>query len=89
MTGWEVFSGGDPVAGQACPRCKNFSVVYNGNYFCKSCTWAMPERQTARHKQIIVAYLIQKREAALAAGNQDEVDRMEFYLKDYDGVTTR
>ena len=78
---------GDPVAGQACPRCQNFTVVYNGNYFCTHCTWAMPE--SGLPKRIVVAYLIQKREAAMAAGDQDEVARMDFYLLGYDGETTR
>lgn len=76
---------GDPVVGQACPRCRRVgTVVYNGNYWCTRCPWAMSENN--RPRRIIAAYLVQRRDDYLASGDDDGVARMDFYLKDYDGV---
>lgn len=76
---------GDPVQGQQCPRCRRQSVVYNGNYWCTRCSWVMgPQGQPRR---IIAAYLVQRRDEELAAGNTEGVKVLEGYLRDYDGVT--
>ena len=75
--------GGDLVKGQACPRCGEFTVVYNGNYWCDrdECGWIMQEGHTV--KRIVKAYLIQRFQEAEAKGDEDEMRRMEFYLLDY------
>jgi len=31
------------IIGAQCPECGNYRVVYNGNYFCECCDWAMDE----------------------------------------------
>lgn len=71
---------GDPVEGQLCPKCRQESVVYNGNYFCvrETCDWAMAERHTVH--RIVKAYLIQRFERATT---QEEKDRIGFYLAEY------
>lgn len=35
------FLTGEPVQGAKCPSCAG-TVVYNGNYFCLDCEWALP-----------------------------------------------
>lgn len=77
------FRTGDPVKGQTCPGCRQYTVVYNGNYFCTHCPWAMPGHHGRHHDRIIKAYLIQRRAEALAKGNAWEVERMDGYLIDY------
>lgn len=42
--GEETDGGLAEPAGIMCPRCKEFQIVYNGNYFCsdfKECGWAL------------------------------------------------
>ena len=69
----------DLVAGQSCPKCGRQSVVYNGNYFCESCTWVMPEK--GKHNgRIIKAYLVQRWNAAKKKGDQEEMDFIGTYL---------
>lgn len=81
----ESLDHGDPVLGQACPRCRRLdTIVYSGNYWCTRCSWVMADSN--RPKRIIAAYLIQRRDEALAAGDAETVAHMDFYLKDYDGV---
>ncbi|MDP9904743.1 hypothetical protein [Arthrobacter bambusae] len=75
---------GNPVRGQSCPRCHRDSIVYNGNYWCTECPWAMSEQ--GRPKRIVAAYLAQERDRCLAEGDDNGVRRMETYLKEYDGV---
>jgi uncharacterized Zn finger protein (UPF0148 family) len=74
---------GDLVLGVRCPRCGREEVVYNGNYFCDECDWVMPERRSRTNDHIVKTYLIQRRAAAIEKDDTDEVERMEFYLKDY------
>ena len=73
------FRTGDFVKGQTCPKCLSFEVVYNGNYFCTHCDWAMG-RDVPR---IVKAYLIQCRAGALAKGDTERVADMDFYLHGY------
>lgn len=73
---------GDPVVGEPCPRCHKETVVYNGNYWCISCTWVMPEKGIANNR-IIKAYLSQRHHEAASAGNTEEMAQMAFYLKEY------
>ena len=84
---------GDPVIGVSCPKCGVGQVVYNGNYFCDTCKWAMKDRYTptgrlrktkeaARDSEIVRAYLYQRRAQAEKAGDSHEVERMDLYLKD-------
>lgn len=80
------FLSGEPVLGQACPRCRRIAtVVYNGNYWCSVCPWVMSEG--GRPRRIIAAFLIQERQRYQERGDADGVARMEFYLRNYDGVT--
>ena len=74
---------GDPVKGQACPKCGQLTVVYNGNYWCDraECGWIMQEGHTV--KRIVKAYLIQEYKRYEAKGDEDGLKRMEFYLLDY------
>lgn len=74
---------GDLVVGQPCPRCNLLSVVYNGNYFCAECDWAMSDQDSKRNRQIIKAYLMQRYQEAKRAGDQPTMDRMTYYLKEY------
>jgi hypothetical protein len=76
---------GDSVRGVQCPRCHEWSIVYNGNYWCESpgCEWVMSERRTPTNKAIIKSYLIQCWRKARMAGDQAEMDRLAAYLKDY------
>lgn len=71
---------GDHVKGVACPKCRRETVVYNGNYYCDECSWAMPEAETPSSRAIIKAYLLQRLTAAQEAGNAKEIERMSFYL---------
>jgi len=77
MTG--IFRSGDLVFGQVCPKCLAYEVVYNGNYFCMHCDWAM-SRDIPR---IIKAYLIQRRAEAVLDGDPEEVRRIDFHLIKY------
>ena len=70
------FRTGDSVKGQTCPRCHEYTVVYNGNYFCTHCPWAMGKDVP----RIIKAYLLQRRALALIDGDKEEVNRMDAYL---------
>lgn len=80
------FLSGEPVLGQTCPHCRKLgTVVYNGNYWCSVCPWVMSE--SGRPKRIIVAFLIQERQRFQARGDAEGVARMEFYLRNYEGVT--
>jgi hypothetical protein len=87
-----MITGDDLVRGVTCPRCKRESVVYNGNYFCEhtGCGWAMSERARGRakvvHDKIVKTYLLQRRAEGEARGDQRTVDRMDFYLRDLEGV---
>ena len=72
---------GDPVEGQACPRCQRHTVVYNGNYFCTDCEWVMGE--AGRPKRIQRAYLIQKYREAEAKGDKYEMGRLTTYLREF------
>lgn len=47
-----IYEGGDPVEPR-CPKCGD-SCVYNGNYFCTECDWALPihERVTPIEERI-------------------------------------
>lgn len=78
---------GDLVVGQFCPKCEQEALVYNGNYSCTECGWVMPERgngrETARERQIIRAYLLQRLHEAEAKGDQAEIDRITYFLLDY------
>jgi hypothetical protein len=53
-------------------------VVYNGNYWCEHCDWVMGEKGSPR--RIIDEYLNQRFEEAEVKGDQDEMDRMRFYM---------
>ena len=57
------FLDGDVVKGVGCPKCKNGFVLYNGNYFCSDCNWAMPEKHSKADDEIIKTYLIQRRDS--------------------------
>lgn len=70
---------GDPVMGQTCPKCNGYTVVYNGNYFCTHCSWAMYKDVP----RIVKAYLLQRRALALIDGDKEEVDRLDIYLINY------
>ena len=87
MTNKEWSPKGDVVPGKFCPKCRNGRIVYNGNYFCErwgeGCDWAMSERNSAFNDEIIKTYLLQEREEALAEGNQERADHMDFYLAQY------
>ena len=67
------------VRGQTCPRCHEYAVVYNGNYFCTRCDWAMSKDVP----RIIKAYLLQRRAEAVLDGNPEEVCRIDFHLIEY------
>lgn len=71
---------GDHVRGVACPRCRRKTVVYDGNYYCDECSWVMPEAETSSSRAIIKTYLLQRLTAAREAENEEEVQRMSFYL---------
>lgn len=73
--------GGDHVKGIQCPKCKKETVVYNGNYFCLYCIWAMPEQETPENNLIIQTYLNQRFEEAEDEGDQETMDRMKFYME--------
>lgn len=77
---------GTIVQGKTCPKCRRNPVVYNGNYFCggwgDDCDWAMGEQNSEFNRDIVRTYLIQEREEAIAEGNAERVERMEFYLID-------
>jgi hypothetical protein len=77
----DSFRSGDPVLGEKCPGCHWESVVYNGNYFCTHCEWAMGEG--GRPARIIKAYLLQRLLKAEAANDQIEIARLEGYLEPY------
>ena len=84
----DFWSDGDLVVDALCPKCKRHTVVYNGNYWCTNhdgCGWVMGETPTGkvrkRDKAIIAEYLNQRFEAAEDKGNQDEMDRMRFYME--------
>jgi hypothetical protein len=47
----------------------------------------MPERATAKNKVIVKRYLVQLREQAVATRNEEEVQRLDMYLSDYEDVT--
>jgi uncharacterized Zn finger protein (UPF0148 family) len=81
--------GGDYVKGATCPlkKCGRATIRYNGNYWCSSCGWVMPERATAKNKVIVKRYLVQLREQAVATRNEEEVQRLDMYLSDYEDVT--
>jgi len=72
--GWES---GEHVVGVKCPKCKRKSILYNGNYFCGGCSWAMSERRSRSNDRIIVAYLRQCRGRATTI---EEIRRMDFHL---------
>ena len=84
MSWWQ--DDGDPVLRQTCPYCREQTIVYNGNYFCTNCKWAMGERMTPKNRSIIAAYLTQCYDKAVAAGDTEQARRMLRYLRDYDGV---
>lgn len=69
---------GDPVEGQACPGCHKTTVIYNGNYFCTACDWAMDEELSPI--RIVRAYLAQRIERAKRDGDSREVTRLKHYL---------
>jgi hypothetical protein len=69
------------VRGEPCPRCHTENVVYNGNYYCEHCDWAMGEQ--GRPARIIVAFLTQQMSEAIATGDTERADRMKHYLSDY------
>lgn len=71
----------DPVRGQACPKCRRYTVVYDGNYFCSACPWAMSE--SGRPDRIVKAYLTQRWLKAKAAGDENEMARIGTYLLPY------
>ena len=85
---------GDPVIGVSCPKCQQGQVVYNGNYFCDTCSWVMQDRYTPtgrlrktkeakRDAEIVRTYLLQRRREAVANGDPKEVERMDLYLRSY------
>ena len=41
--GWGGEDEGWKLPGIPCPKCKKLRCVYNGNYFCKACDWALPD----------------------------------------------
>jgi hypothetical protein len=51
---------GDIVHGVACPKCGTGRVAYNGNYFCDTCPWVMPETGSRHDDNIVAAYLAQR-----------------------------
>ena len=69
---------GDLVVGVKCPKCRQESVVYNGNYYCDSCEWAMEEN--GPEYGIVKKYLIQRLLAAQKSGNETDVEAMSFHL---------
>jgi hypothetical protein len=73
---------GDWVKAVTCPRCKQESVVYNGNYFCgfASCGWAMSERRSDSSDHIIRIYLSQRLTEAEEKGDTVDAAAMRFYL---------
>ena len=71
---------GDLVVGQTCPRCRRETVVYNGNYFCTLCDWAMGE--AGRPRRIQQAYLVQCYRQAEAVGDEAEMHRFATYLRE-------
>ena len=75
---------GDVVKGKFCPKCRGGRLVYNGNYFCErfgeGCDWAMGEQNSPYNRDIILTYLLQCREDALAEGNAERADRMDHHI---------
>jgi hypothetical protein len=68
---------GDPGDGYLdlpCPGCGLEKCVYNGNYYCTSCTWAMPEGWPV---QPWLRSLIRQRRAL-----GEDTTHAEFYLTD-------
>ena len=50
--------GGFLIAGSRCPRCSS-EVEYDGNYFCSSCTWVLPEFPRGKDRDAFhVAYVL-------------------------------
>lgn len=48
---------GSPVGDELCPECEEYSVVYNGNYFCddqRFCGWVLPERGDAAYEHRLI-----------------------------------
>lgn len=66
---------GNSPTGVPCPSCGD-PIVYNGNYFCTICEWAMPDTWGGTKKVLpYLEGLIRKRQEA----GQDTF-REEFYL---------
>lgn len=72
---------GDLVRGESCPRCRRWTVVYDGNYSCTSCPWVMGDAGSP--KRIVKAYLVQRWLRAKAADDEDEMARIGMYLLPY------
>ena len=70
---------GTQVRGIDCPRCGEEDVLYNGNYFCAQCGWAMPE-QSPGTRYIVVAYVKQEYDDAVRKKDTQTAERMRFYL---------
>ena len=77
----KIHSGNNHVKDVRCPACSKETVVYNGNYFCEHCTWAMGERRTPAYNLIIHTYLNQCFEAAEDKNDQKTMDLMKFYME--------
>lgn len=67
-------SSNDRRTGQECPKCSS-EVVYNGNYFCSECEWAMPE-----HYKDGLRFLIGLRDIALEYGDTSYADHCDYYI---------
>lgn len=72
---------GNPVVGEPCPKCRRKTIVYNGNYFCTHCNWAMGEAD--RPHRITIAYLIQERDRALESDDIERANVMRRYLYEF------
>ncbi|MFD2024130.1 hypothetical protein [Promicromonospora aerolata] len=73
---------------EPCPRCRHVgTVVYDGNYWCTRCPWAMAEG--GRPKRIIGAYLRQLKAEYLARDDARNAALMESYLQDIGMATAR
>jgi hypothetical protein len=81
----DEFRNGDPVKGQKCPACKREQVVYNGNYFCTNCDWAMGEQN--RPTRIIRAYLMQRWLLAEKTSDKPEMERLGHHLLELPDAT--
>ena len=68
--------GGDRVLGQACPKCRRESIVYNGNYWCILCSWVM-DRNVPR---ITNAFLTQCFNEAKEKMDTKTMYTMVFYM---------